>query len=37
MAALNVLILTLIAKSRPERLGPDDEVENVNGRDILSG
>jgi hypothetical protein len=37
MTALNVLILTLIAKSRPERPGPDQEVEDVYGGDILSG
>jgi hypothetical protein len=37
MTALDILILTLIANSRPERLGADEKVEDVNGRDILSG
>jgi hypothetical protein len=37
VTALDVLILTLIAKSRPERLGPNEEVEDVYGRDILRG
>jgi len=35
MTALDVLILTLIAKSRPQGLIPDEEVEDVYGRDIL--
>jgi hypothetical protein len=37
MTALDSLILTLIAKPRPEVLRPDKEVEDVYGGDILSG
>jgi len=37
MIALDTLILTLIAKSRPEVLRPNEEVEDVYGGDILSG
>jgi hypothetical protein len=37
MAALDILILTLIAKSRPEVLRPDEEVEDVYSGDIFSG
>jgi hypothetical protein len=36
MTALDSLILTLIAKSRPEVLLPDEEVEDVYGGDIFS-
>jgi hypothetical protein len=36
MTALDVLILALIAKPRPEVLRPDEEVEDVYGRDVLS-
>jgi hypothetical protein len=37
MTALDILILALIANSRPEVLCPDEKVEDVYGGDILSG